>query len=136
MPSGARGARPRPGEWAPGGGGPSAEVAEQLVGVDGRAAGPACLITGGAEECPTLAGGRGTQRFCSSGWLLGRWLLQEPRGSPQSSQGWWGRDVNAQVLGLRETHGKTMFEARSPPVVTDHWCRIGSSSPETLHPAS
>lgn len=46
MPSGARGTRPRPGEWAPGGGGPSAEVAEQLVGVDGRAAGPACLITG------------------------------------------------------------------------------------------
>lgn len=46
MPSGARGTRPRPGEWAPRGGGPSAEVAEQLVGVNGRAAGPACLITG------------------------------------------------------------------------------------------
>lgn len=119
MPSGARGTRPRPGEWAPGGGGPSAEVAKQLVGVNGRAAGPACLITGGAEACPTLAGGRGAgaQCFCSSGWLL-------------------GRDVDAQVLGLRETHGKTMFEARSPPVVTDHWCGIGSSSPETLHPAS
>lgn len=75
MPSGARGTRPRPGEWAPGGGGPSAEVAEQLVGVDGRAAGPACLITGegpGRARPWQGAGGAGAQRFCSSGWLLGR----------------------------------------------------------------
>lgn len=126
MPSGARGTRPHPGEWAPGGGGPSAEVAEQLVGVDGRAAGPACLITG--------EGPRRARPWQGAGVLAPSAFAAQ--GGPQSSQGWRGRGVDAQVLGLRETHGKTMFEARSPPVVTDYWCGIGSSSPETLHPAS
>lgn len=120
MPSGARGARPCPGESG-------------LLGVVGRVwRSPSSwwVLAAGQQVLPAPSQGRGrgvanpggstgTQHFWSSGWLPGGWLLQEPGGSPQSSQRWWGRDADAQVLGSWEAHGKIMFEAWSPSVVTE-----------------